>query len=54
MSTFFFYTKNDSTKEAISKTTAPNILEAIEMFSKQKQLPTSTFLTIYSVEAEEK
>lgn len=54
MTTFFYYVKDDSQKEAINKASAGDILEAIELFSKQKQLPTSKFLTIYAVDAEEK
>jgi hypothetical protein len=44
-----FYSKNSKKKEAIGKVEARSYKEAIEFFSKKKQLPIEEFQKLYEV-----
>jgi hypothetical protein len=46
---YFFYSKNDSKKEPISKKDLIDLIEAVEYFSKLKRLSEKEFLKIYSI-----
>jgi hypothetical protein len=50
MSKFKSFSANDPSKEAISKTEASNLEEAINFFVAEKKLDRESFLRIFSVE----
>ena len=47
--TYYFYSKNDKTKEAINTIEAPSIEVALDYFSKMKKLSEREFSQIYSI-----
>ena len=49
MKRYFFYSKNDSTKEPIFYCKESSRIRAAKKFAEGKQLDLKTFLTIYSV-----
>ena len=51
---YYFYSKKDSNKEAISKTTATSRLEAAKKFAKTKEFTLKQFLKLFGVAKVEK
>lgn len=49
MKQYYFYSKNDSTQEAISKTRSWSRLSAAKFFAESKQLPLKVFLSLFKV-----
>jgi hypothetical protein len=49
MKLFYFYSKNDKKKEAISKASQTSRLEAAKEFAAKKRLSLKTFLKIFGV-----
>lgn len=49
MKKYFFYSRNDSSREPISYTTAKSRLNAAKKFASIKSLPLKSFLSIYTV-----
>ena len=49
MKTYFFYSKNDKSQEAIYYCKASSRLRAAEKFAEGKRLDLKTFLSIYSI-----
>jgi len=49
MNKYFFYSKNDSSKEPIMNTRAWSRLEAAQSFASVKQMDLKTFLSVFSV-----
>jgi hypothetical protein len=47
--TYYFYSINDKTKEAINTVEAPSIEVALDYFAKMKKLSESEFSQIYSI-----
>jgi len=50
MNEYFFYSNTNSKKEAISKTKAVSIEEAVEYFAKTKQIELDEFNKLFVVE----
>lgn len=50
---YFYYSKNDSTKEAIDKVVAPSLLSALSYFAERKQMDEFNFIELYTIEADE-
>jgi hypothetical protein len=50
MNEYFFYSTTDIKKEAISKTKAGSIEEALEFFTKTKQISLDEFNKLFVVE----
>ena len=50
MDTYFFYSKNSSTKESIYTTQQQCLQDAINYFAKIQSLPVQDFLKLYNVE----
>jgi hypothetical protein len=50
MNEYFFYSNTNSKKEAISKTKAGSIEEAVEYFAKTKQIELDEFNKLFVVE----
>jgi len=46
---YYFYSKNDKSKEPIAQTNAKNRLAAAKYFAQIKQMPLKKFLTIFSI-----
>mgnify|MGYP003343395080 FL=1 len=51
---YYYYSKNDSKKEAIDKIFCTTIEVAIEHFSERKNMNQADFLSLYIVESYEK
>lgn len=49
MKRFSFYSRKDSSQEAISTTLAVSRLSAAKFFAKTKQLPLKSFLELFAV-----
>lgn len=49
MSKYFFYSKNDPSKEPISSTTSNSRLKAAKYFSIIKNMPLKKFLSIFTI-----
>jgi len=49
MKSYYFYSRNDKTKEPISKLVALSRLAAAKQFATTKSMDLKTFLTIYAV-----
>ena len=49
MKRFSFYSRNDSSQEAISSTLASSRLNAAKKFAETKQLPLKDFLRIFGI-----
>ena len=54
MKQYYFYSRFDSTKEAIGKTRAFGRLEAARMFARDKQFTLKQFLKLFAVKKVEK
>lgn len=50
---YFYYSKNDSKKEAIDKVVAPSLLSALSYFADRKQMDEFDFISLYNVEVDE-
>jgi len=50
---YFYYSKNDSKKEAIDKVVAPSLLSALSYFADRKQMDEFDFINLYNVEVDE-
>lgn len=50
---YFYYSKNDSKKEAIDKVAAPSLLSALSYFADRKQIDEFDFINLYNVEVDE-
>lgn len=50
---YFYYSKNDSKKEAIDKVVAPSLLSALSYFADRKQMDEFDFMELYNVEVDE-
>tara|TARA_R110000868_G_scaffold230537_3_gene483716 strand:+ start:1126 stop:1308 length:183 start_codon:yes stop_codon:yes gene_type:complete len=51
--TYYFYSKNDTKKEAISKVIALNYEDALYHFSSKKQMEADLFSSLYNIEVYE-
>jgi len=51
--TYYFYSKNDTKKEAIDKVVALNYEDALEYFTNRKQIDVSLFMSLYNIETHE-
>jgi len=49
MSTYFFYSRKDSSQEAIYYCKASSRLRAAEKFAEGKRLPLKSFLTLFAI-----
>jgi uncharacterized protein YfeS len=47
---YFYYSKNDSKKEAIDKVSTSSLENAINYFSQRKKIDIETFNKLYTVE----
>jgi len=50
---YFYYSKNDSKKEAIDKVVAPSLLSALSYFADRKRMDEFDFINLYNVEVDE-
>ena len=50
---YYFYSKNDTKKEAIGKVIALNYEDALEYFINRKQINVSVFMSLYNIETYE-
>jgi len=51
--TYYFYSKNDTKKEAIDKVIALNYEDALEHFTNRKQIDVNLFMSLYNIETYE-
>jgi hypothetical protein len=51
--TYYFYSKNDTKKEAIDKVVTLNYEDALEHFTNRKQIDVSLFMSLYNIETYE-
>ena len=50
---YFYYSKNDSKKEAIDRVAAPSLLSAVSYFADRKQMDEFNFIKLYNTEVDE-